>query len=81
MVKNYSNSANRAKAQIAYPAKGLEKKYELLIDTIIIPVGYISDVALYEEMKGNHVYLIGDACQPSNVMNAVWKTYEIAKDI
>lgn len=36
------------------------------------------DNQLYEQIKGEHVYLIGDAKRPTNVMDAIWAAYEIA---
>lgn len=38
----------------------------------------MSDNTLYEQIKGDHVHLIGDAKQPANVMDAIWSAYEVA---
>lgn len=79
--KNYPNAANRAKRMFALGPQGMKVKHEVLADHIVVSVGYISENSLYEKMKGDHVYLIGDAKQPANVMESVWAAYETAMDI
>jgi 2-enoate reductase len=54
---------------------------EIPAEHIIVSVGYESDRTLYEKIKGEHTYLIGDAETPANVMAAVWKAYETAMNI
>ena len=36
---------------------------------------------LYEKIKGEHTYLIGDAKRPTNVMDAIWAAYDIAREL
>lgn len=80
-IKNYPNIANRAQHMFALGTKGMPKVHEIPTDNIIVSVGYQSNDQLYEEMKKEHVHLIGDAKQPTNVMDAIWAAYEIAKEI
>lgn len=80
-VKNYPNVANRAKLMFALGSQGMKMKHEIPTDHIVVSVGYLPDDSLYQKIKDDHVYLIGDAKQPTNVMDAIWAAYEIAKDI
>lgn len=59
----------------------MKMKHEIPTDHIVVLVGYLPDDSLYQKIKDDHVYLIGDAKQPTNVMDAIWAAYEIAKDI
>lgn len=79
--KNYPNIANRAKRMFAVGPQGLKVKHEIPADHIVVSVGYIPNQSLYEKIKGEHVYLIGDAEQPTNIMDAIWAAYEVAKDL
>lgn len=76
--KNYPNIANRAKRMFALGPQGMEVKHEIPADHIVVSVGYIPEQSLYEKIKGEHVHLIGDAKQPSNIMDAIWAAYEAA---
>lgn len=80
-VKNYPNVANRAKLMFALGPQGMKVKHDIPTDHIVVSIGYIPDDSLYQQIKGDHVYLIGDAKCPTNVMDAIWAAYEIAKDI
>ena len=79
--KNYPNAANRAKRMFALGSQGLKVKHEIPADHIVVSIGYTPDNSLYEKIKGEHVYLIGDAEQPTNVMDAVWAAYETAMNL
>lgn len=76
--KNYPNIANRAKRMFALGPQGMEVKHEIPADHIVVSVGYLPEQSLYEKIKGEHVHLIGDAKQPSNIMDAIWAAYEAA---
>ena len=80
-VKNYPNVANRAKLMFALGPQGMAVKHEIAADHIIVSVGYIPDNRLYEKIKGEHTYLIGDAKRPTNVMDAIWAAYDIAREL
>lgn len=58
-------------------------KSALHADTIIIAVGLESDQKLFQSLvaKIPHVYLIGDAKQPRNIMYAIWDAYEVARNV
>jgi len=58
-------------------------KSALHADTIIIAVGLESDQKLFRSLvdKIPHVYLIGDAKQPRNIMYAIWDAYEVARNV
>jgi 2-enoate reductase len=79
--KNYPNIANRAKLLFALGPNGHQKKHEIPADHIVVSIGYTPNDSLYEQIKGEHVYLIGDAKQPTNVMDAIWAAYEIAMNL
>lgn len=79
--KNYPNNANRAKRMFALGPQGMKVKHEIKADHIVVSVGYLSDNTLYEKIKGENVYLIGDAKQPTNIMDAIWAAYETAMKI
>lgn len=79
--KNYPNNANRAKRMFALGPQGMKVKHEIRADHIVVSVGYLSDNILYEKIKGENVYLIGDAKQPTNIMDAIWAAYETAMHI
>ena len=68
-------------AGIVYEADG-EKK-ELDCDSIIVSIGYVSNRALYDSVKdcGAKVELLGDADHVSNLMGAIWRAYESARNI
>jgi len=80
-VKNAPNAANRAKMQFALGPEGMPSIVELPVDSIVVSAGYTSNTALYEQIKGDHVHLIGDAKNPTNVMDAIWAAYETAMTI
>lgn len=79
--KNYPNSANRAKRMFALGPQGMKVKHEIPADHIVVSVGYTPDQNLYERIKTDNVHLIGDAKQPTNVMDAIWAAYESAMTI
>lgn len=80
-IKNYPNVNNRAKSLFMFGPEGIKKVHEIPADHVIISVGYTPETTLYEKIKGDHVYLIGDAKKPTNVMDAIWSAYEIAMNL
>lgn len=67
------------KGKIIYSVNGEENSMEC--DTIIASIGYISNTALYDEIKeiyGEKVHLIGDSKQVANLLNATWSAAELA---
>lgn len=78
-VKNYPNSAGRA-ASVSMPGTCM-KTHKIPAENVVVSCGYISNQSLYEEIKDEHVHLIGDAIRPENLMGAIWKAYEIAMNI
>lgn len=79
--KNYPNAANRAKRMFALGPQGMKVKHEIPADHIVVSVGYTPENSLYEKLKGDNVHLIGDAKQPTNVMDAIWAAYETAMNV
>lgn len=55
------------------------KKQSVAADTIIISVGFKSNRQLYNELHGKvtDLYLIGDAYETANIMDAIWSANEI----
>lgn len=55
------------------------KKQNVAADTIVISVGFKSDKELYNKLHGKitDLYLIGDAYQTANIMDAIWSANEI----
>ena len=54
---------------------------EIPADTVIVSVGYTSDQSLYEDIKDEDVFLLGDAVQPGNLMSAIWSAYMTALNV
>ena len=54
---------------------------EIPADTVIVSVGYTSDQSLYEDIKDEDVFLLGDAVQPGNLMTAIWSAYTTALNV
>ena len=54
---------------------------EIPADTIIVSVGYMADQDLYNQIKDEHVHLLGDAVHPGNLMSAIWGAYTTALHI
>ena len=79
--KNYPNTANRAKRMFALGPQGMKVKHEIPADHVVVSVGYIPENSLYEKIRGDHVHLIGDAKQPTNIMDAIWAAYETAMNL
>lgn len=77
-IKNYPNTANRAARMFALGPQGMKVKHQIPADHIVVSVGYTPDQSLYEKIKAENVHLIGDAKQPTNVMDAIWAAYETA---
>lgn len=80
-IKNTPNIANRAMFLSGIGPAGILKTYEIPTDHIVVSVGYISNQTLYEEIKSDHTYLIGDAKKPANIMEAIWASYDIARSL
>lgn len=80
---NEPNSMGRARLGVTFPAKGKPFTVKVRADQVIVSVGYISNTVLYDKIreKYEHVYLIGDAKQPANVMAAIWDAYEIGMNL
>lgn len=54
---------------------------EIPVDTIIVSVGYTADQELYNQIKDEHVHLLGDTVHPGNLMSAIWGAYTTALHI
>lgn len=80
-VKNFPNTANRAKLMYTAGPSGIPKPSSVKADHIVVSVGYLSDHKLFNELKGENVHLIGDADKPENVMKAIWDAYDAARNI
>ena len=76
--KNYPNAANRAKRMFALGAQGMKVRHEIPAGHVVVSIGYVPETSLYEKIKGEHVYLVGDAKEPTNIMDAIWAAYETA---
>lgn len=75
---NHTNINNRAYRMVMLGAEGEDHFHDVKADHIIVSIGYTPNQALYDEIKAENVYLIGDAEKPTNIMDAIWKAYEIA---
>ncbi|MDR2552013.1 MAG: FAD-dependent oxidoreductase [Treponema sp.] len=78
-TRNIPNANGRA-AHVSLTGLGV-KIIEVPADRVVVSVGYTSDQELYEKVKGEHVYLLGDAEKPGNLMTAIWKAYETAMNV
>lgn len=79
--KNEPNNANRAKRMFCLGAQGAKVTHEIPADHVVVSIGYNANQKLYEEIKNEHIHLIGDAKQPTNIMDAIWDAYEIARNL
>lgn len=75
---NDTNINGRAIRMCMLGPDGADHYHDVKADHIVVSVGYTPNQALYEEIKGDHTYLIGDAEKPTNIMDAIWDAYEIA---
>jgi 2-enoate reductase len=59
------------------------RKETLPVDTVIIAVGLEPEQGIYRSLQGklSNLYLIGDAREAKNIMNAIWDAYEVARTI
>jgi len=59
------------------------RRETLPADTVITAVGLEPEQGIYHLLRGNltNLYLIGDAREAKNIMNAVWDAYEVARTI
>lgn len=59
------------------------RKQTVKADSVVISIGFSSNNGLYEKvhMKVDDVYLIGDAENASNIMDAIWSANEVALNI
>lgn len=78
---NDTNCNGRAIRMVMLGAEGADHMHDVKADHIVVSVGYKANQSLYEEIKNDHVYLIGDAEKPTNIMDAIWKAYEIAMNL
>ena len=81
MVKNFPNSANRAKMMYTVGPSGIPVPSYVKADHVVVSVGYNSNRGLYEELQDKNVHLIGDADKPENVLKAIWDAYDAARKI
>jgi 2-enoate reductase len=56
---------------------------EIKADTVVLAVGQESEDEIYESLdsKSSNLYMVGDCQKPSNIMNAIWSAYEVARAI
>ena len=79
MTTNVPNINGKA---MAMSLQGVHKTIKKIpADTVIVSIGYASDQTLYNEMKDEHVHLLGDADHPGNLMTAIWESYTTALNI
>ena len=76
MTTNQPNINNRARMMSLFGVHHIPKTIDA--DTVVVSVGYKSNQTLYDSIKGDNVYLLGDAIHPSNLMTAIWGAYTIA---
>jgi len=59
------------------------RKETVPADTIILAVGLEPEQGIYRSLSGKlaNLYLIGDAREAKNIMNAIWDAYEVARAI
>ena len=79
MTTNEPNINNRARMMSLFGVHHTPKAIEA--DTVVVSVGYKSNQTLYDSIKGENVYLLGDAIQPGNLMTAIWGAYTTALKI
>ena len=80
LLTNEPNINNRALRTVMVAAQGVETVSKIKADRIIVSIGYNSENAVYNELKGivKNLHLIGDAQIPGNVLKTIWSGYELA---
>lgn len=58
-----------------------EGEQRIPADTVIVSVGYVSTNPFADTLTGEKIHTIGDAEHVANLMGAIWKACETAKDI
>ena len=58
-------------------------KSEVKADTVVLAVGFKSERELFYKMNGKiaDLYIVGDANNAANIMNAIWTANEIGLNI
>ena len=79
ITTNEPNINNRARMMSLFGVHHTSKAIEA--DTVVVSVGYKSNQTLYDSIKGENIYLLGDAIQPGNLMAAIWGAYTTALKI
>jgi 2-enoate reductase len=56
------------------------KKQNIDADTIVIAIGFKADRELYNKLRDKtaDLYLVGDANESADIMNAIWSANEVA---
>lgn len=58
------------------------KEQKILADTVVVAAGFKERNSLYDELKSEmDVYNIGDSRTVSNIKNAIWDAYEVARSL
>ncbi|HBM80475.1 MAG TPA: 2-enoate reductase [Clostridiaceae bacterium] len=62
---------------------GPSRRRSIKADTVILSIGYRPDDTLYKNLNGKfaELYAIGDLRDTSDIMNAIWDAYDVAKSI
>lgn len=89
MIKYYDIEVRTATCVERITETGIEardstgKLDEIAADTVIIAVGYLSDLELYNKIKDRKekVQVIGDASKVRNIMSAIWDGYEVGRTL
>lgn len=76
---NQPNIKERAFSQALQGVRRVIKPIDA--DTIIVSVGYTPNQDLYNSIKADHVHLLGDAQNPSNLMTCIWDAYKLCLEI
>lgn len=79
--KTREQKARERETGVAEPEKLIDLKFPC--DTIVIAVGSVPNVALYDELKelGVNVYNIGDSVQPGKISDAIAQATQLAEEL
>ena len=79
----YHNSSVTAVSDVSVMVKTLEGEKEIKADTIMVSIGYRSNIGLYDTMTSSNkvVYNVGDSRNVRNIMYAIWDAYQLAREL
>ncbi|MHB8064242.1 MAG: oxidoreductase [Ruminiclostridium sp.] len=79
----YRNSTVTVVNDVSVTVKTPEGEKEIKADTVMVSVGYRSNIDLYHSMTSSNkvIYNVGDSRNVHNIMYAIWDAYQLAREL